>query len=77
MTEGAPLCPDGRREPSEGLVTACVWSVVQDRPVALALLADGRSRMGETVHIRMKDHVATAEVTAPCFHDPEGERLRM
>jgi len=76
VTEGAPITPGGRREPSEGLVTACVWSVVQDQAVALCLLTDGRRRMGEKAHIRLKDEVVTAEITRPCFHDPEGERLR-
>jgi len=76
VTEGAPITPGGRREASEGFVTACVWSVVQNRVVALALLMDGRRRMGEKAHIRLKDEVVTAEITRPCFHDPDGERLR-
>jgi sarcosine oxidase subunit alpha len=76
VTEGAPITPGGRREPSEGFVTACVWSVVQDRAVALCLLMDGRRRMGEKAHIRLKNEVVTAEITRPCFHDPDGERLR-
>jgi len=76
VTEGAPITPGGRRESSEGLVTACVWSVVQNRAIALALLMDGRRRLGEKAHIRLKDDVVTAEITRPCFHDPEGERLR-
>jgi sarcosine oxidase subunit alpha len=76
LDENAPLTPGGRREASEGLVTACVWSVVQNRVIALALLRDGRNRIGEKVHIRMKDRVVCAEVTAPCFHDPDGALLR-
>lgn len=76
VTEGAPITPGGRREPSEGLVTACVWSVVRNRAVALALLMDGRRRIGEKAHIRLKDDVVTAEIALPCFHDPKGERLR-
>ncbi|MBI1386594.1 MAG: sarcosine oxidase subunit alpha family protein [Rhizobiales bacterium] len=76
VAEGAPLTPGGRREPSEGLVTACVWSVVAGRTVALGLLANGRARHGETVHARMKEDIAPMVVTRPCFHDPKGERLR-
>ena len=76
LDENAPLTPGGRREPSEGLVTACVWSVVQNRVIALSLLRDGRSRIGEKVHIRMKDRIVSAEVTRPCFHDADGTRLR-
>ena len=76
IDENAPITPQGRREKSEGLVTACVWSVVQKRVIALALLQDGRKRMGETVYIRRKDKVVTATITAPCFHDPKGRLLR-
>ena len=76
VTEGAPITPGGRRGGSEGFVTTCVWSVVQNRAIALALLEAGRSRIGERAHIRTKDEVATAEITAPCFHDPEGRLLR-
>jgi sarcosine oxidase subunit alpha len=76
LDENAPLTPGGRRESSEGFVTACVWSVVQNRVVALALLKNGRERIGEKVHIRMKDHVVSAQVTAACFHDPDGALLR-
>lgn len=76
VDENAPITPGGRREPSEGLVTACIWSVVRDRAVGLALLDDGRSRIGEKVFIRMRNNTVSAEVTVPCFHDPEGRRLR-
>lgn len=76
VTEGAPITPGGRKEASEGFVSACVWSVVQDRAVALALLTDGRKRIGEKAHIRLKNEVVTAEITEPCFHDPEGKLLR-
>ncbi len=76
VTEGAPITPGGRRERSEGFVTACVWSVVRDRAIALALLEGGRGRMGQKAHIRMKDDVVAAEITEPCFHDAEGRLLR-
>ncbi|MEM7429462.1 MAG: aminomethyltransferase family protein, partial [Pseudomonadota bacterium] len=76
VTEGAPITPGGRRETSEGLVTACVWSVVHERAVGLALLTNGRSRIGETAYVRMKDDVVAARVTEPCFHDAPGARLR-
>jgi len=76
IPEGAPLTPDGKRLPSEGLVTASVWSVVNNRSIGLALLQNGRARMGETVSARLKDSVIRAVVTRPCFHDPEGIRLK-
>jgi len=76
VVEGAPLTPGGARQASEGFVSASVYSVVNRRSIALALLANGRSRIGETVFVRMKDEVVPAEVTAPCFYDPRGEKLR-
>ena len=76
IDENAPITPGGRREASEGFVTACVWSVVHNRVVALALLESGHNRMDETIYIRRKDVVVTAKVTKPCFHDPEGKLLR-
>ena len=76
VTEGAPLTPGGNKAPSEGFVSASVWSVVKQRSVALGLLMDGRARIGETAHIRLKHEVVPAEITRPCFHDPEGILLR-
>ncbi|WP_282154145.1 2Fe-2S iron-sulfur cluster-binding protein [Ruegeria atlantica] len=76
IPEGAPLTPGGRKEATDGLVTACVWSVVNNRWVGLALLEDGHARQGETAHVRLKDDVIPVAVTKPVFHDPEGKLLR-
>ena len=76
IDENSPITPGGRREASEGFVTACVWSVVLKRVIALALLANGRSRMDEIIYIRRKNEVVSAKVTAACFHDPDGKLLR-
>ena len=76
LSEGAPLTPGGRKEATEGFVTASVWSVVKERPVALAMLMNGRSRIGGTAFARELDEVVEAEIVSPVFHDPRGERLR-
>ena len=76
IPEGAPLTPGGERRPSEGLVTACVWSVVLNRWVALALLENGKSRHGETVRVRLKDATIAADVMEPVFYDPDGRKMR-
>ena len=77
IPEGAPLTPGGRREKTEGFVTACVWSVVHERWVGLALLEGGHARHGETAHVRLKGgEVIPVRVTAPCHYDPDGEKLR-
>jgi len=76
IPEGAPLTPGGRKEATEGVATACVWSVVNNRWVGLGLIENGRARHGETAFARLKDGVIPAKITAPVFHDPDGERLR-
>ncbi|WP_299669275.1 2Fe-2S iron-sulfur cluster-binding protein [uncultured Ruegeria sp.] len=76
VPEGAPLTPGGRKEATEGLVTACVWSVVNDRWIGLALLQGGHGRHGETAHVRLKDEVIPVKITKPVFHDPDGNLLR-
>ena len=76
IPEGAPLTPGGRKQATEGFVTACVWSIVHGRWVALSLLENGHSRHGQTVHVRLKDRVVSALVTRPVFHDTDGKRLR-
>ncbi len=76
VPEGAPLTPGGRKEATEGLVTACVWSVVNDRWVGLALLENGHARHGETAYVRLRDKVIPVTITRPVFHDPDGKLLR-
>ncbi len=58
-----------------GHVTSSYRSATLDRSIALALLASGRDRMGETVHVPMPGGSIAAVVCAPVFYDPEGSRL--
>jgi sarcosine oxidase subunit alpha len=76
VPEGAPLTPGGRRVATEGFVTAYVHSVVQGRALGLALLDNGRARIGELAHVRLQDRVVPVRITAPSFHDPEGRLLK-
>ena len=77
IPEGAPLTPGGRREKTEGFVTACVWSVVHERWVGLALLENGHARHGETALVRLKGgEVIPVRVMPPCHYDPDGDKLR-
>ena len=76
IDENSPITPGGRREASEGFVTACVWSVVNNRWVALALLNNGHARHGETAHVRLKDRTIPVKITPPVHYDPDGERLK-
>ncbi len=77
ISEGAPIAPEDKQALSEGFVSACVWSGVLERTIALGLLTDGRSRIGETVLAWDQGEPLSLEVTRPIFYDAEGIRLRM
>ena len=46
------------------------------RSIALAVLDDGRRRIGERITVAAVGRRAEALVTRPCFVDPKGERMR-
>ncbi|WP_312222402.1 sarcosine oxidase subunit alpha [Rhizobium rhizoryzae] len=58
-----------------GHVTSAYWSENLGRSIAIALVADGRARMGKTVYIPMKDKTIAATVTDMVFFDKEGGRI--
>ena len=58
-----------------GHVTSSYWSETLGRSIALALVAGGKDRMGETVHIPMSGRTHKAVISGMVFYDPEGERL--
>jgi sarcosine oxidase subunit alpha len=62
----------------EGYVTSACFSPILGHPIALALLAHGAERHGETViaHDPVRGADVRAEVCDPVFYDPEGARLR-
>jgi sarcosine oxidase, subunit alpha len=61
---------------SEGHVTSAYWSEAVGRPIALALLRDGRGRHGQIIHVTTLDGSPTPwRVVEPVFVDPEGLRL--
>jgi sarcosine oxidase subunit alpha len=76
VEEGAPLTPGGERADQEGFVSACVMSVAASRSIALGLLRNGRARLGETVHARIRDEVAPMKVVAPVFYDADRSRVK-
>ena len=64
--------------PALGHVTSWCWSPNLKAWLALALVADGRARYGETLWAvsPLADAKVRVAVGPPCFIDPEGERLR-
>lgn len=77
IPEGAPIAAARDQIQSEGFVSACVWSDACNRTIALGLLNNGRSRIGEAVTAWDNGNPVPALVTQPVFYDPEGEKLRM
>jgi sarcosine oxidase subunit alpha len=78
LDEGAQIVGD----PSQpipmrmlGHVTSSYWSSNCDRSIALALVADGRSLIGQTLHATTPAGFADVKVGAPIFFDPKGERV--
>ena len=78
LDDGAQIVADPRQPAPMrvlGHVTSTYVSPTLNRPIALALLADGRARMGERLHVPMPDGAVGVQVVSPVFYDPQGERL--
>ena len=61
--------------PALGHVTSSYFSAAQGRSIALALVADGRTRMGHRLHVPMPRQSIGVTLVEPVFLDPEGKRL--
>ena len=61
-----------------GHVATSVFSASLDKPIALAMIHDGRQRLGQGLwaHSPLDERIVAVEVTDPVFIDPKGERLR-
>jgi sarcosine oxidase, subunit alpha len=80
LEEGAQIVVDPNQPiPMKmiGHVTSSYWSEALGRSIALALVAGGQDKMGETLHIPMPDKTHTAKVSGMVFYDPEGARLNV
>ena len=58
-----------------GHVTSSYYSAVLGKPIALALVAGGRARVGQRLFVPMPGGELEVEVTAPVFYDLEGKRI--
>ena len=81
--KGAPIIEfqnlDSSGEPERemiGMVTIGFHSPNLKRSIALAQLANGRSRTNETVTLYTKEREVSAKVCNPVFIDPNGVRMR-
>ena len=60
-----------------GHVTSSYWSEALGRSIAMALIAGGKQRMGETIHIPMAGKTIEAVICGTVFYDPQGARLNV
>jgi sarcosine oxidase, subunit alpha len=81
LPEGTQLVAAGRPSPTDarpvralGHVTSSYHSEALGQPFALALVADGRNRMGESLLAPVGEDSVEVRVTAPALYDPEGTR---
>ncbi len=73
---GAQIAPTRPPTRTEGHVTSSAMSAALDRPIALAMLARGSTRIGERVRVHHLDKTIEADVVTAPFFDPAGLRLR-
>ncbi|MFC3074462.1 sarcosine oxidase subunit alpha [Shinella pollutisoli] len=78
LEEGAQIVADPNQpKPMTmlGHVTSSYWSENCGRSIALALVAGGQARMGQTLYVPMPDRTIAVEVSDMVFIDKEGGRL--
>jgi sarcosine oxidase, subunit alpha len=74
VAEGVPITPEAGPVPMLGHVTSSYHSAALERTFALALIKNGRHRIGETVLAPLGDRTIAATVTEPVFYDKDGAR---
>ncbi|MGH6890727.1 MAG: sarcosine oxidase subunit alpha family protein, partial [Dongiaceae bacterium] len=78
LPEGAQIVAELKdRPPMEmiGHVTSSYYSPNCGRSIAMALVKNGRNRIGETLYLPYDGKVVQAKVAEPKFFDPEGARV--
>jgi sarcosine oxidase subunit alpha len=78
LPEGAQILNAAPRTipaPMAGHVTSSYMSPTLGRSIAMALVRGGAARIGERVHVSMRDgRSVTATIASPVFFDPKSER---
>lgn len=60
---------------TQGWVTSSVLSPSLQRPVALALVENGRQRLGEVLQVHDDGRRVSVRIVEPAAYDPKGERI--
>ncbi|MFI0821146.1 sarcosine oxidase subunit alpha family protein [Streptomyces sp. NPDC021098] len=74
VAPGVPITPEAGPVPMLGHVTSSYHSPALGRPFALALVADGRARIGETLLAPVGEELVPVEVADTVLYDPEGTK---
>ncbi|MGW9042811.1 sarcosine oxidase subunit alpha family protein [Streptomyces lydicus] len=69
-----PVTPEAGPVPMLGHVTSSYHSEALGRPFALALVAAGRDRVGDTLFAPIGDDLVPVQVTESVLYDPEGTK---
>ena len=80
LEEGAQIVADPNQTlpmTMIGHVTSAYWSENCGRSIAMALVAGGKARIGETLYVPMPDRTIAVEVSDMVFFDKEGGRLHV
>ena len=78
LEEGAQVVETaGQKPPMKmcGHVTSSYYSAALGHSIALAMVAGGRARQGQTLYVPMPAGDIAVEVTSPVFYDKDGARL--
>jgi sarcosine oxidase, subunit alpha len=78
LEEGSQVLAE--RQPSRparplGHVTSSYYSAALGRSIALALVAGGRARAGQTLYVPQAQGTVPVQLSGTVFYDPEGARL--
>ena len=81
IPEGSHLVSDANAalpNPKLGHISASCWSVEYNNPFSLAILKDGKKRIGEKLFALspLKNKNIEVEIVSSHYVDPKGERVR-
>jgi len=81
IPEGSHLVIDDKAalpNPKIGHVSASCWSVEYNNPFSLAILKNGKKRIGEKLYALspLKNKIIPVEIVSSHYVDPKGERVR-
>ena len=74
VEHGTPITPQEGPVPMVGHVTSSYRSAALDRTFGLALVKNGRNRIGETLQAPLDGQLVDVVIAEPVLYDPEGNR---